>query len=197
MFNNTLNSCNHIGVPIKTYAEEEEKMSRHRQLLISSFILQNGTLITSLVLFHLELDLACTEIHRFVGFTPRKCFNSFVQSPVDARRQGDESPNPSVVAETMKLPANSSHGNQIMDPSRHTVTKYLNDEKTHTAIDSKLFKKVNQMNNAIFEIELTKAEIELNEPIIVSFFILQQAKLRIYDLSYNFISICLDVNKME
>ena len=35
----------------------------------------------------------------------------------------------SVVAETMNLPANSSYGYQIMDRSRHTVAKYLTDEK--------------------------------------------------------------------
>ena len=47
--------------------------------------------------------------------------NNFVQSAVDARRQGDENPNSSVVAESMKLLANSSFGYQIMDRSRHTV----------------------------------------------------------------------------
>ena len=40
----------------------------------------------------------------------------------------------------MKLLANSSYGYQIMDQSRHTVMKYLTDEKTHAAINSKLFK---------------------------------------------------------
>ena len=48
---------------------------------------------------------------------------------MDARRQGDENPDSSVVAETMKLLANSSYGYQIMDCSRHTVTKYLNEKK--------------------------------------------------------------------
>ena len=58
-----------------------------------------------------------------------KYFNSFVQSAVDAWRKGDENPHSSAVAETMKLLANSSYGYQIMDRIRHTVTKYLNDEK--------------------------------------------------------------------
>ena len=58
-----------------------------------------------------------------------ECFNKFVQSAVNARREGDQNPNSTVVAETMKLLANSSYGYQIMDRSRHTVTKNLNDEK--------------------------------------------------------------------
>ena len=96
-------------------------------MLISGFILLNGTIITPLLLFFLKLGLVCKKIQRFVQYTPRRCFNNFVQSVVDARRQGDENPNSSVVAETMKLLANSSYGYHIMDRSRNTVTKYLND----------------------------------------------------------------------
>ena len=97
---------------------------------------------------------------------------------MDARRQLDENPNSSVVAETLKLLANSSYGYQIMDRSRHTVAKYLIDEKTHAAINSKLFKKLDHVNNSLYEVELAKGEIEHKEPIIVGLFILQYAKLR-------------------
>ena len=58
-----------------------------------------------------------------------------------------------------------------MDRSRHTVTKYLSDEKTHVAIISKLFKKLDHVNNSFYEVELAKAQIEHKEPIIVGFFI--------------------------
>ena len=68
-----------------------------------------------------------------------KCFNSFVQFAVDPRWKGDENPYSSVGAETMKLLANSSCGYQILDRSRHTVTKYLKDEKTHKATNSMFF----------------------------------------------------------
>ena len=153
-------------------------MSQPRKMLISSFTLQNGTLITPLLLFYLQLGLVVTKIHRFVEYTPKKCFNSFVQSAVNARRKGDENPNSSVVAETMKLLANSSYSYQIMDRSRHTVTKYLADEKTHAAINSKLFKKLDLVNNSLYEVELAKAQIDHKELIIVGFFILQYEKLR-------------------
>ena len=80
-----------------------------------------------------------------------------------------------------------------MDRSRHTVTKYLSDEKTHAAINSKLFKKLDHVNNSLYEVELAKAQIEHREPIIVGFFILQYAKLRMLEL-YFFTRFC-DVNK--
>ena len=125
-------------------------------MLISSFTLQNGTLIPPQLLFYLQLGLVCTKIHRFVEYTPKKSFNSFVQSAVDARMQGDENPNPSVVAETMKLPANSSYGYQIMDRSRYTVTKYLSDKKTNEVNNSKLFKRLDHLNNSLYEVELAQ-----------------------------------------
>ena len=130
---------------MKTYAEEGI-MSQHRKKLISSFTLQNGTLITPLPMFYLQPGLVVTKIHRFVEYIP-KCFNSFVQPEVDARRQGDENPNSSVTAKTMMLLANISYGSQIRDRSRHAVTKYLSDEKTHAAINSKLFKKLEQLSS--------------------------------------------------
>ena len=133
----------------------------------------------------------------FVEYTPKKCFNSFVQSAVEAGRKSDETPIPSVVAETTKLLANSSYSYQIMDKSRHTVTKYLSDEKTHAAINSKLFKKLDQVNNSLYEIELAKVQIEPKEPIIVGFFILQYAKLRMLELYYNFFTRFCEVNKFE
>ena len=197
IFKNTLVSKSDIGDLMKNYAEEEKLLSQPREMLISIFTLQNGTLITPLLLFYSQLGLVCTKIHRFVEYTPKKCFNSFVQSAVDARMQGDENPNSSVVAETMKLLANSSYGYQIMDRSRHTVTKYLSDEKLHAAINSKLFKKLDHVNNSLYEIELAKAQIEHREPIIVGFFILQYAKLRMLELYYIFFTRFCDVNKFE
>ena len=100
-------------------------------MLISSFKLENGSIVTLLFNFYMELGLQSTKVYRFIPYLPRKCFKKFVQSVVDARREGDENPLSGVVAETMKLLGNSSYGYQIMDRSKHTITKYLNDEKTH------------------------------------------------------------------
>ena len=97
-------------------------------MLTSSFKLENGTArknrtaINPLFNFYFELGLHCTKIYRFVQFSLQKCFNSFVQSVLDARREGDENPLSEFVAKAMKLLCNSSYGYQIMDRFRHTVT---------------------------------------------------------------------------
>ena len=68
-FKNSLLSQRDNGDLMKTYAEEEGIMSQPRKTMISSFTLQNGTLITPLLLFHLQPGLAVTKIHRFVEYT--------------------------------------------------------------------------------------------------------------------------------
>ena len=151
-------------------------------MLISSYFQENGTLITPLLLFYLDLGLVCKKIYRFIEYIPVKCFNTFVQSAVNARREVDENPNSSVVAETMQLLANSSYGYQVMDRSRHTVTKYLSDEKTHGVINTKVFKRLDHINDQLHEVDLAKTEIEHRKPIIVGFFILQYARLRMLEL---------------
>ena len=75
-------------------------------------------------------------------------------------------------AETVKLIANNPYGYQFMDRSRQTVTKYLADEKTHSAIISRMFKLPNNITDQLYEVELDKSEIEHRKPIIVGFLIL-------------------------
>ena len=160
IFKKTVVSRSDIGDSMEDYAEKEGIMSQPKRMLISSFHLKNGTIITPLLLCYLHLCLECTKIRQFVHYTPKKCFNSFVQSAVNARRQGNEKANSSVVAETMKFLASSSYGYQIIDRSRHTVAKSLNDENTHSATNTTLFMRLNFIIYQLYEFELVKSEIE-------------------------------------
>ena len=158
-------------------------------------VLKNGTIITPLLIYYLQLGLECTKNHRFVQYTREKCFNSFVQFAVNARKQGDENSNSSVVDETMKFLANSSYGYQIIDRSLRSVKKYWNDEKTHSAVNDKVLKRLNFITDQICEVEHVKSEIEHREPIIVGIFIFQYAKVRMLELHYNFFEKFRDIEK--
>ena len=92
----------------------------------------------------------------------------------------------------MKLLANKSYGYQMMDQSR-----VFSDEKTHGAINIKVFKRLGFINDQLYEVELVKSEIEHKEPIIVGFFILRYAKLRMLQLYYNSFDKYCDVIKFE
>ena len=125
---------------MKDYAEKEEFWTQPWRILMSRYFLENGAIVTPVLLFYLTFRLVCKEIYAFVQYTPIKCFNNFIQSAVNTGREGDENPNSGVVAETMKFLANSCYGYQILDGCRHIVTKGLSDEKTHGAINNKMFK---------------------------------------------------------
>ena len=153
IFKNTEVGRNDIGEYMQNYAIESDLLKHPQRILISSFKLENGSIITPLFNFYMELGLQCTKVYRFVQYLPRKRFNKFVQLVVDARRETDENPLSGVVAETIKLLGNSSYGYQIMDRSRHTITKYLNDEKTHKAINEPLFRRLNSVQKDLYEIE--------------------------------------------
>ena len=70
-----------------------------------------------------------------------------------------------------------------MDGSRHTVTKYLTDEENHSAINSEMFKRLNQRTDQLYEVELVKSEIEHREPMILGFFIFYCEKLAMLELN--------------
>ena len=126
-----------------------------------------------------------------------KCFNAFVQSALDARRGRDKNPDSSVVAETLKLLENSSYGYQVMERSKHTETKYLNDAETHKAINGKMFNCLNNVSKELYEIELAKSKNEHRALILVGFIILQYAKLRMLERYYNFLDRFCDMDKFE
>ena len=88
IFKNTVVNRDDIDNLMKQYAENENLVVQPRRMLISGFILTNGTIISPLLLFYLKLGQVYKKIQRFVQYTPRKCFDNFVQSAVDARRQG-------------------------------------------------------------------------------------------------------------
>ena len=60
--------------------------------------------------------------------------------------------------------------------------------KNHTVISNQLFKRLKNVAKDINEVELTKFNLENCEPIIVVFFVLKYAKLRILNLHNKFLS---------
>ena len=75
---------------MENYADGNDLLKKKQRKLISSVKIKNGTFIISLLKLYLSLGLQCIKIYRYVEYTLRKCFNKFVQSVVDARRDGDE-----------------------------------------------------------------------------------------------------------
>jgi hypothetical protein len=150
-----------------------------------------------MIKFLLSKGAVITKMYRFVKYQPDKCFESFVQSVVDARRAGDENTESAVQAETMKLLGNSSYGYQIMNRKKHKQVSYVEDINVHQRINKASFYSCNEISSNLFEIVSTKNTIRHKEPIVLGFFILQYAKLRMLELYYNFLDRFCDVSLFE
>ena len=70
IFKNTNVGRHDIGLLMEEYAEKDGLLCQPRKMLISSYFLENGTLITLLLLFYLELGLVCKKIYRFDEYIP-------------------------------------------------------------------------------------------------------------------------------
>ena len=60
---------------MKIYAIENGMLKYPPRTLISNFKLENGTVITPLFNFYLDVGSQCTIIYRLVQLTPQKGFN--------------------------------------------------------------------------------------------------------------------------
>ena len=140
-------------------------------MLISSFKLENGIIISPLHNFYLSLALKCQNFYRLLQYTPKKFFNNFVQSVLDARRSSDKNPDSIVAAATMNMLVISSLGYQIMDRSRHTKTMHLNNEQTLKANIEKMFKRLKNVSEEIYEVQLVNCRIEHRESVIIGLYI--------------------------
>ena len=129
-----------------------------------------------------NLVYSVEKLTALYNISSKNASNKFFQPVVDARREGDENPLSCVVLETLKLLVISLYSYQVMNRSRHTITKCLNHEKLHKAIHEPLFKQLKTVQKDLYEIELLKSTIEQKEPIIVGVFILQFAKLSMLEL---------------
>ena len=84
IFKNIIVGRDDIGLFMKEYAQKA-LLTQIRRMLISSYFLENGTIITPLLLFYLDSELVSKKIDHFAQYTRMKSFNNFVQSVVNAR----------------------------------------------------------------------------------------------------------------
>ena len=71
-FQNTEARRNDIEKYMKRYAIENEMLKHSQIMLICSFLLEIGAIITPLFNFYLKLGLQCTKEYRYLQYSPRK-----------------------------------------------------------------------------------------------------------------------------
>ena len=69
-----------------------------------------------------------------------------------------------------------------MNRNRHTSKKYVKRSQVDKFVNNRFFKSLNEMPDQIYELEMSKFCIKHKEPIIVGFFVLPYAKLKMLQL---------------
>ena len=73
----------------------------------------------------------------------------------------------------------------------------MTDGKAHCAINSKFLKQPDQLNQPFYEIELAKAQVGRKDLVVVKILKLQNAKLRMLRIYYNFFDKFCDLDHFE
>ena len=153
---------------------------------------------TPLLKWYLEHGLEVTKIYQVVEFKPSRCFGDFEKEVTKCRRMGDKDSSKTIIADTMKLIGNSAYGSLIMDKEKHQQIKYVKTKKEACgAVNLPTFRKITELDNDLFEVELAKKRIVLNLPIYLGYFILQYAKLRMLQFYYDFLDVFVERSDFE
>ena len=150
--------------------------------------------------WYLDHGLKVTKIYEVIEFRENACFKEFVAEVTKARREGDERPECSILAETFKLLGNSAFSSLIRNLLKDLHIKYCHgDNEACKYVNDSQFRDLTCLDpeQQVYEIEMAKRRITFNMPIQLGFFILQYSKLRMIDFYYSFMLKYVDRSDFE
>ena len=165
-----------IGEHMKSFAEKEDLLKLPRKCLILSYFIEKKLFITPLFNYYRkEMGLTCTKIYEVFTYEGEKCFESFVQQIVEARRSGDISADKALIAEQAKILANSAIGRIQMSSAKHKDVSFCNTTQASRHINNARFDRINALTSDVYEVSMNKRFIRHNEPLHLSLFVYQYA----------------------
>ena len=115
------------------------------------------------------------------------CFRHFGESISAARREGDADPDKAIIADTMKLLANSAYGKTVTNVDRHRDVAYGTEVGTSAFINNKRFRQLDVVAEDAYEVTSNKSRITYDLQLHIGFFVYQYAHLRMLEFYYDFI----------
>jgi hypothetical protein len=179
----------HIGEVMQQHIIKNNLSQRPRRLLISAMKAEKILLATPLLIWYIKHGMKITKIHQVIEYNnPSHCFKDFVDDVTKARREGDLDPTKAVLADTMKLLANSAYGSFLMNKARYKDVYYVRGlQEASNVINKPLFERLTEIGPEYYEVESFKNKYILNLPIQLGYYILQLAKLRMLQFYYDFL----------
>jgi len=115
--------------------------------------------------------LIITRVYQIVEFQPKRCFQEFSDKVSNDRRAGDLNPASQLVAETSKLIGNSVYGRSLLNKDKHRDYKLCSLDDALRYINEPLYQDSSEINDDLFEIQMSKRRIIYDQPIQLGFFV--------------------------
>lgn len=200
LFCNTLVPFDSIGDHMKVHVKQHGLSKHDRRLLVAGLSAEKILLATPLLRWYLQKGLVVSRIYQVVEYQKQRCFTDFVNKVSSCRRNADENPDTSIIADTMKVIGNSAYGSLIMDKAKHRNIVYVQGEnKTCLKVNEPQFRKLEclDIEEEFYELSMAKRLIRLDLPIQLGFFILQYAKLHMLSFYYDFLDKNIDRSNFQ
>ena len=163
---------NHWGPTMQRYSmsKKADAFTETRRLLIGGMAAKRIFLATNLLKWYLERGLVVTRIYEVVEYKFKTCFKGFCDNISDARRKGDQDSTKEILGETCKVLGNAAYGSLLLDKTKHIKVKYVHGKNdAHLLVNTPRFKKLVELPEEMYEMELSKKVIKLDLPIQLAF----------------------------
>ncbi len=169
-----------------------------KRLLVGAMKAEKILIASPLLRWYLQHGLTVTRVYQFIEYAPMACFKDFQDTISAARRDGDMHPAKEILADTCKLLGNSGYGSLIMGKEKHRNVNYIRGEsKVKLCINDPRFVSMCEVDDDVYEVESLKRKISHDLPIVLGYFILQQAKLRMLEFYYDHLDVYVDRTDFE
>ena len=165
IFKNVEIKLEDIGETMQQFCKDTKRTTGVKRSLISSMFGIGIIISTPLMKKYLEMGLIVEDIEWVLDYHPETCFKWFQDSIIQARRCADLDKIYAILGDTSKTLGNAFYGGTLIDRSKHTSVKMVDEEKVHNHIKNPMFKTMEELNDRIFEVEKTKKTLRHNTPI--------------------------------
>ena len=194
IFCTTSVSMDSVGSHMKDFAATMNISKKNRKLLIGGMKAKKILLASPLLRWYLEMKIEVTRVYQIIEFEKNNaCFKNLTEFITKTRRMGDSDPNKKVISDTAKLIGNSLYGGTMLNKEKFTEHIYAGSvHEAQLLANNPRYKKLEELDNDIFEVEMSKKKIIQNSPTHIGFFILQYAKLFLLQFYYEFLDVFWD-----
>ena len=198
LFCNTDVSIDSIGEYMQNYIDKNNLSTKPRRLLVGGMKASGLLLLSPLLKWYIEHGLLVTRIHQIVEYSKSHCFRKFCDSVTNDRRAGDINPDKAILSTLSKLRGNSAFGGTIINKEKHQDVKYVEGfVKSSLLVNNSRFSALTELGDDIFEVELMKKKIIMDNPIQIGFALLQYAKHYILSFYYDVLHRYIDRDDFE